>query len=185
MRNIEECTAEVFRRSEEKTRKRKQYQKQIAVIVLPLCAVLLCVITLPHLWDTPEKMESSNLGYTIPENFFYGESLKEDVIYGMNESDKMQAGLSAPEDGAETPPASSDNRRIVVSEEDCLILQEFLPNLPYSQYRVCKCLPQYTLETSFGTFGVHLTEGYARCENGQAALTKDQIEIIRSIIERN
>lgn len=51
---------------------------------------------------------------------------------------------------------------------------------------VCKCLPEFTVDTEFGDgYGVNLTDSYVRCEAGQAPLTAEQTEEIRGILERN
>lgn len=62
-------------------------------------------------------------------------------------------------------------------------LTDLLRYLDYNPYKVCKCLPELSVETEFGTYGVHLSEGYARCEDGQAALTREQVQTIRNILE--
>ena len=63
-------------------------------------------------------------------------------------------------------------------------LTDILANLDYDPVKVCRCQPQYTVDTEFGTgYGIHLAEGYARCEKGQADLTKEQVETIREIIQ--
>ena len=50
---------------------------------------------------------------------------------------------------------------------------------------VCRCLPEYSVDTEFGTgYGVNLTEGYARSGGGQTDLTEEQVEQIREILER-
>lgn len=42
------------------------------------------------------------------------------------------------------------------------------------------------MNTEFGIdCGVNLTESFARCEAGQAALTAEQTETIRGILDRN
>ena len=62
-------------------------------------------------------------------------------------------------------------------------LTDILINLNYDPVKVCRCLPEYTVDTEFGKgYGVNLTEGYARCEKGQADLTREQIERIAEII---
>jgi len=62
-------------------------------------------------------------------------------------------------------------------------LTDILLNLDYNPVRVCKCLPEYTVDTEFGKgYGINLSEGYARCEKGQADLTREQVEQIADII---
>lgn len=62
-------------------------------------------------------------------------------------------------------------------------LTDILVNLDYDPMKVCRCKPEYTVDTEFGTgYGINLTQGYARCEKGQADLTQTQIECIEKII---
>lgn len=70
--------------------------------------------------------------------------------------------------------------------DDSVALTDIVVNLAYDPKGVCKCLPEFTVDTEFGDgYGVNLTESYARCEAGQASLTEEQTETIRSILERN
>lgn len=49
---------------------------------------------------------------------------------------------------------------------------------------VCRCAPEYTVDTEFGTgYGINLTESYARYDGGQCDLTEEQVEQIRKIID--
>ena len=69
---------------------------------------------------------------------------------------------------------------------DSVTLTDILINLAYDPGQVCRCLPEFTADTEFGGgYGVNLTESYARCEAGQAALTAEQTDAIRGILERN
>ena len=68
--------------------------------------------------------------------------------------------------------------------EDSVALTDLLLYLDYSG-NVCRCLPEYSVDTEFDTgYGVNLTEGYARFGGGQADLTEEQVEQIREILER-
>lgn len=70
--------------------------------------------------------------------------------------------------------------------DDSVTLTDIVINLAYGPEAVCKCLPEFTVDTEFGDgYGVSLTESYVRCEAGQAALTEEQTEVIRGIVERN
>ena len=63
-------------------------------------------------------------------------------------------------------------------------LTDILVNLDYDPMHVCRCRPEYTVDTEFGTgYGINLTAGYARCDKGQADLTQEQIDTIAEIIE--
>lgn len=62
-------------------------------------------------------------------------------------------------------------------------LTDILINLKYDPSRICRCLPEYTVDTELGKgYGINLTEGYARSEKGQADLTQEQIDQIAEII---
>lgn len=69
---------------------------------------------------------------------------------------------------------------------DSVTLTDIVINLSYDPEAVCRCLPEFTVDTEFGDgYGVNLTESYVRCEAGQAPLTAEQTETIRGILERN
>lgn len=67
---------------------------------------------------------------------------------------------------------------------DSVDLTDLLLYLDYSG-PVCRCLPEYNVDTEFGTgYGVNLTEGYARHEGGQVSLTEEQAVMIQAILDR-
>lgn len=67
---------------------------------------------------------------------------------------------------------------------DSLCLTDLLLNLDYDPMRVCRCAPEFEVTTEFGgPYGVNLSQGYARCEKGQADLTQEQIEAIARILK--
>lgn len=67
---------------------------------------------------------------------------------------------------------------------DSVALTDLLLYLDYSG-DICKCLPEYTVDTEFGKgYGISLSESYARYEDGQASLTTEQVAQILEIIER-
>lgn len=69
--------------------------------------------------------------------------------------------------------------------DDSVELTDLLLTLDYSG-DICRCLPEYTVDTEFGSgYGVNLSEYYARHDGGQAPLTEEQAETIRDIITRN
>lgn len=69
---------------------------------------------------------------------------------------------------------------------DSVTLTDIVIHLDYDPEAVCKCLPEFTVDTEFGGgYGVNLTESYVRCEAGQAPLTAEQTDEIRGIVERN
>lgn len=67
--------------------------------------------------------------------------------------------------------------------ENSVTVTDILANLDYDPDKVCRCLPEYTVDTEFGSgYGINLTESYARCEKGQADLTQEQVQQLQSII---
>ena len=68
--------------------------------------------------------------------------------------------------------------------DDSVALTDLLLYLDYSG-DICRCLPEYNVDTEFGTgYGVNLTEGYARHDGGQVSLTAEQVEEIQAILDR-
>ena len=66
---------------------------------------------------------------------------------------------------------------------DSVNLTDILINLKYDPMKICLCIPEFTVKTEFGEpYGVNLTLGYARCEEGQANLTVEQIKLIQEIL---
>ena len=67
---------------------------------------------------------------------------------------------------------------------DSVALTRILKNLPYSPDEVCRCMAEFTVDTeTLEGIQVNLTEAFARCERGQAALTEEQVQTIRRIVE--
>lgn len=63
-------------------------------------------------------------------------------------------------------------------------LTDILVNLDYDPDKVCKCLPEYKVDTEFGKdYGISLSGSYVRCEKGQAELTEEQVKTVKEIIE--
>lgn len=69
---------------------------------------------------------------------------------------------------------------------DSVALTDLLLYLDY-QEGICRCLPEYMVETEFSEepYGISLTEGYARHGDSQVDLTQEQVELIREILDRN
>lgn len=66
---------------------------------------------------------------------------------------------------------------------DSVTVTDILTNLDYDSDTVCRCMAEFTVDTEMLTgIEVNLTEGFARCEKGQAALTEKQAEILQKII---
>ena len=77
-----------------------------------------------------------------------------------------------------------DGKEYTFMGSDSVNLTDILINLKYDPMRVCRCALEFTVKTEFGEpYGVNLSQGYARCDEGQADLTEEQIERIREILD--
>ena len=78
-----------------------------------------------------------------------------------------------------------DGSAHTISGSDAVTLTAILENLDYDPQSVCNCPAEFTVETEVGTeYEVNLTEYFARCDAGQAALTRKQADAIREIVQR-
>lgn len=108
--------------------------------------------------------------------------------------DDDHASADEPEsaNGAETGSCGNtsvtvtlDGSAHTIPGSDAVTLTDILESLDYAPQAVCNCLAEFTVETEVGTeYEVNLTEYFARCDAGQAALTQEQADAIREIIER-
>ena len=77
-----------------------------------------------------------------------------------------------------------DGKDYAFEGTDSVRLTDILINLKYDPDKLCDCMAEFTVKTEFGDpYGVNLSQGYARCDGGQADLTKEQIELIQSILD--
>ena len=76
-----------------------------------------------------------------------------------------------------------DGKTYSFEGSDSVNLTDVLINLKYDPMKVCRCLPEFTVTTELGgPYGVNLSQGYARCSDGQADLTEEQVELIWEIL---
>ncbi len=76
-----------------------------------------------------------------------------------------------------------DDTKYTFMYGESVTMTDILINLNYDKSKLCKCLPEYTVDTEFGAgYGINITEGYARCDKGQADLTQEQIDKLKEII---
>ena len=77
-----------------------------------------------------------------------------------------------------------DGKEYTFQGSDSVYLTDLLLNLAYDPDKLCDCMSEFTVKTEFGgPYGVNLSQGYARCESGQADLTAEQIQTIRHILD--
>lgn len=68
---------------------------------------------------------------------------------------------------------------------DSVELTDLVIRLDYTD-NVCRCLPEFTVNTEFGDgYGVNLSEYYVRYGDRQCSITEEQAETIRGILDRN
>ena len=78
-----------------------------------------------------------------------------------------------------------DGSAHTISGSNAVTLTAILENLDYNSDDICSCSTEFTVETEIGTeYEVNLTEYFARCDAGQAALTQKQADAIREIVQR-
>lgn len=77
-----------------------------------------------------------------------------------------------------------DGKEYTFMCNDSVNLMDILINLKYDPIRLYRCAPEFTVKTEFGDpYGVNLNQGYARCDEGQANLTQDQVALIQQILD--
>ena len=192
MRSLNACKAEIFRRSEIKIKQQKKVRNRVLAACVPVC---LCVVIgaagafsgafgakSGNMAQAPESAGWNNNGFGLMDA---ETSLGEDICVSDSSANRIPPEFLEENPNYGNDPVSGITSKLIVTpeNENYEALKEILLNLEYSPYRVCHCLPQYRLETDFGEFGIHLSEGYARCEDGQAKLTAEQVKTLRQIIE--
>lgn len=76
-----------------------------------------------------------------------------------------------------------DGQEFALQGGDSAAVADILENLDYAPERVCRCMAEFTVDTErLKDIHVNLTQGFARCSLGQAALTQAQAELIRDIV---
>ena len=78
-----------------------------------------------------------------------------------------------------------DEMNYTLAGSDSVKITDILTHLEYDPEQICRCMTELTVDTEVLTgIQVNLTEAFARCELGQAALTEAQVKNIRMIIEK-
>ena len=80
---------------------------------------------------------------------------------------------------------SLNEKAYAVSGSDAVTLTSILESLDYTPENLCTCPAQFTVTTEVGTvYEVNPSEYFARCDAGQAALTRQQADTIQGVIDR-
>ena len=75
-------------------------------------------------------------------------------------------------------------QQFTVSGSDAVKITDILVNLDYDPAQVCRCMTDITVDTeTLKGIQLNTAEGFARCEQGQAALTEEQAKILQDIID--
>jgi len=77
-----------------------------------------------------------------------------------------------------------DEMNFTLAGSYSVTITDILINLDYDPDEVCRCMAEFTVDTEMlAGIEVNLTEAFARCERGQAALTETQVQTLREIID--
>ena len=77
-----------------------------------------------------------------------------------------------------------DGTSHTLTGEQAIQVVKILDHLPYDAELVCRCMGEFTVDTeTISGIDVNLTEGFARCGEGQASLTQSQVETLSEILQ--
>ena len=75
-------------------------------------------------------------------------------------------------------------QQYVISGSDAVKVTDILINLDYDPDTVCRCMTDITVDTeTIKGIQLNMAQGFARCDQGQAALTEEQARILQEIID--
>ena len=78
----------------------------------------------------------------------------------------------------------ADGQKYELHGADSAAMTDILTRLDYNPNAVCRCMAEFIVDTEkLSGIHVNLTQGFARCEKGQAALTEEQARILQDIID--
>ena len=78
----------------------------------------------------------------------------------------------------------ADGQKYELQGADSAAMTDILTRLDYNPNAVCRCMAEFIVDTEkLSGIHVNLTQGFARCEKGQAALTEEQARILQDIID--
>ena len=177
MRDLEQAKAEVFRRGNARIKKRKAIRRSILACCVPLvlCVGVFSVTVLPAMMpassaDSAESAVMDGTNFLVPES-------DQEMMYG--------SSLKTASSGSKSAVIHVQGKDYSIPREDAKIIWDILKKLDYHPCRVCRCLPKCELEIKSKCYGLHFGEGYARCDEGQARLTQEQLHAIQGVLSRN
>lgn len=177
MRDLEQAKTEVFRRGNARIKKRKAIRRSILACCVPLvlCVGVFSVTVLPAMMpassaDSAESVVMDGTNFLAPES-------DQEMMYG--------SSLKTASSGSKSAVIHVQGKDYSIPREDAKIIWDILKKLDYHPCRVCRCLPKCEFEIKSKCYGLHFGEGYARCDEGQARLTQEQLHAIQGVLSRN
>lgn len=77
-----------------------------------------------------------------------------------------------------------DGKEFSFMYEDSVAIADILLNLDYDAMKICRCIHEFEISIDGSQpYEISLTNAFARCEDGQASLTEDQVGLIRQIVD--
>lgn len=77
-----------------------------------------------------------------------------------------------------------NGQEYVLHGADSAAMTDILTELAYDPAQICRCMAEFTVDTeTLAGIGVNLSEAFARCDLGQAALTEQQVAVLRGIVD--
>ena len=77
-----------------------------------------------------------------------------------------------------------DGQSYLLETKDGMDLLNLLKDQAYDVNQICRCTVEFTVVTEFGVeYHINLKEGFARCEQGQAFLSNEDMQNIQAILE--
>lgn len=80
-------------------------------------------------------------------------------------------------------PGLKEQSKVEIYGNDAIVLTNFLNYIEYNE-ESCRCMPEYTIETMFGTYGLNLSCPCVRFGDYQRGLTGMQVSDLKKIISK-
>ncbi len=128
----------------------------------------------PHIYEVTATFKFEDGGGGVVRYCFY---TGEKPMAQENENVNVYCGNTM------TTVYFADNKKFTFMGGNSVTLTDILRTLKYDK-PICKCLPEYTVDTEFGLeYGINLSEKYVRYNGSQAEITDEQAKQISDIIE--
>ena len=137
-----------------------------------------------YIYEIAATWDDTGIGYYGTANYYV-------YIIGGQEHSHQVAATAQTVDDPVTGYCGNTQTTLYIKDKSytfmyghSVTLTDILVNLDYDPVKVCRCMAEYKVDTEFGKgYQINLTQEFARCEKGQAALTQEQIDAIAEIIQ--